>query len=118
MTAPRRAFASPLAAVVLAVAATMSCSDDPGDMNKGGPSLAPRITQITPNAGPTDVAISARITGSNFLSGATVKVDGSPVNATVVNTSQIDVTMPLHAAGRVDIVVSNRDGVSATLTGG
>ena len=114
MTAPRLGFAIPLAAIVLAIAATVSCADGPGN----GPSGALTVTRVTPNVGPTDSPVKVWIVGSGFRNGATVTVGGSPVSATVANFNEINATLPPHAAGSVDIVVTNPNGESKQLTGG
>ena len=45
------------------------------------------------------------IAGTGFQSGDTVTVDGSRVNATVLSENTISLTMPAHAAGKVDVTV-------------
>jgi hypothetical protein len=46
-----------------------------------------------------------RIAGTGFQSGDTVTVDGSRVDATVDSAYTISLTMPAHAAGKVDVTV-------------
>ena len=53
------------------------------------------------------------------MAGATVTVGGSPATGvTVVNGTTIAATTPAHAAGAVNITVTNTDGQSSTLTSG
>lgn len=116
---PLRGTCMSLLLVTLAAAGTAACADESnGTVNRGGPSPTLRVTQVVPNAGPTDSPVAVRILGSGFANGATLSVDGSPVNATIVSASEITATIPPHAAGRVDIVVTNPNGESTRLTGG
>lgn len=59
------------------------------------------------------------ITGSGFQVGATVTFGGSAATAIVVaSATSITCLTPAHAAGAVDVKVTNPDGGSATLTNG
>lgn len=59
------------------------------------------------------------ITGTNFSAGATVRFDTSlATNVNVVSSTSITATSPSHAAGPVNVVVTNTNGQSATLTNG
>ncbi len=72
---------------------------------------APTVTGISPErrervAGGTAVTI----TGTGFLAGATVSLGGTPATGvTVVSSTSITATTPAHAAGAVDVVVSNAE---------
>src|SRR5439155_11880501 len=58
-------------------------------------------------------------TGTNFAAGATVSVGGDAATAvTVVNSTTIAATTPSHAAGAVNVTVTNADVQSGTLAGG
>lgn len=79
----------------------------------------PGVSGITPNSGPTAGGTSVTINGSAFVAGATVSIGG--VAATSVNVSSsttITATTGAHTAGTVNVVVSNPDGQSGTLTNG
>jgi hypothetical protein len=79
----------------------------------------PTITSITPNSGTTAGGTSVTISGSNFVSGASVGFGGvASTNVTVINSSSISAITPAHTAGTVNVVVTNRDGQSGTLTNG
>ncbi len=79
----------------------------------------PTITSVSPNSGPTAGGTSVTITGTNFSAGATVKFDTTlATNVSVVNSTSITATTPSHAAGPVNVVVTNANGQSATLTNG
>ena len=79
---------------------------------------APTITTISPNSGSTKGGTAVTITGTNFVSGATVTVGGTAAtNVTAVSSTSITATTPVHAAGAVNVVVSDSSG-SGTLTKG
>ena len=59
-----------------------------------------------------------RITGAGFLDGASVTLDGVAAPIISFTSTAILVVTPAHAAGKVDVVVTNPDGRIATLTGG
>ena len=84
----------------------------------GTGSSAPTITAISPNSGPTSGGTAVTITGTNFLSGATVTFGGTAAtNVTVVSGTSITATTPAHAAGAVNVVVTDSGG-SATVVNG
>ncbi len=59
------------------------------------------------------------ITGTGFLAGATVSLGGTAATGvTVVNSTSITATTAAHAAGAVNVVVTNSDAQSGTLTNG
>lgn len=61
----------------------------------------------------------ASIYGTGFGDGATVTIGGvAATSVVVVNQLTITCTTPAHAAGAVDVVVTNLDGGTATLTNG
>jgi hypothetical protein len=77
----------------------------------------PTVTSVSPNTGPTAGGTSVTITGTNFSSGATVKFDSTlATSVTVVGSTSITATTPSHAAGPVNVVVTNTNGQTATLT--
>lgn len=81
-------------------------------------SVVPVISSVAPNGGAAAGGTLVRITGVNFggVAGATgVKFGGT--NATVydvVSPGIIEAVAPAHAAGQVDVVVTNAAGASAT----
>ena len=80
------------------------------------PSLAPAVTAISPTSGSANGATAITITGTGFLSGASVKLgDTVATGVTVVSSTSITATTPAHAAGPVSLVVTNSDGQSGTL---
>ena len=83
------------------------------------PNPAPTVTSITPNTGVTTGGTAVTVTGTGFLSGATVKLGGtSATSVVVVNGTTITAATPSHAAGAVSVVVTNTDAQSGTLTNG
>ena len=75
------------------------------------------MTVVSPNTGATVRNSSVTIRGSGFLPGATVALDATAAQVTVVNSLTITATAQAHAAGTVDVVVTNPDGQSGRLTG-
>jgi hypothetical protein len=80
----------------------------------------PTVTLVAPVSGPVAVGTPVTITGTGFVSGAAVTFDGLPATGiTVVSATHITATTPAHAAGPVDVVVTNPDGQSSLpLVGG
>ena len=83
----------------------------------GGPTApAPTVSSITPNTGPTTGGTSVTISGSGFVSGATVSLGGAfATNVAIPNSNTITATTGPRSAGVVDVVVTNPDNQSATL---
>ena len=78
----------------------------------------PTVNQVSPTGGPTAGGQSVTITGTNFRSGATVTFGGTAAtNVVVVDAFTITATTPAHAAGVVNVVVTNTDTQSGTGTG-
>jgi uncharacterized repeat protein (TIGR02543 family) len=74
----------------------------------------PTVTGIAPSAGPTAGGMSVTITGTGFLSGATVKFGSSEATGVTVNGStSISATSPA-GTGTVDVTVTTPGGSSAT----
>jgi uncharacterized repeat protein (TIGR01451 family) len=91
------------------------------------PEPAPAVTSITPSSGENTGSVSiTNLAGSDFQDGATVKLTKSgqsDINATgvtVVNTNTITCNFNLTgaAAGQWNVVVTNPDAQSGTLTNG
>ena len=83
------------------------------------PNPAPTVSSITPNSGTTNGGTAVTIAGTGFLAGATVKMGGTSATVlSVVNSTLITATAPAHVAGAVDVVVTNTDTKTGTLTSG
>jgi hypothetical protein len=82
-------------------------------------SPAPSVTSVTPNNGAAGGGTGVTIGGTGFVSGATVKFGGTAATSVVVvSGTQITATTPAHAAGAVNVVVTNPDTQTGTLTNG
>jgi len=80
---------------------------------------APTVTGVNPNNGPAAGGTPITISGTNFVSGATVTLGGTgATNVVVVNSTTITATTPAHAAGAVTVTVTNPDTQSGSLTNG
>jgi len=83
----------------------------------------PVSTSVNPPIGPIAGGTSVTITGTGFQAGASVTfadaTGATPLTSvSVVNTTTITGTTGAHPAGVVDVVVSNPDQQSSSLTGG
>lgn len=80
---------------------------------------APAVTAVSPNTGPTSGGTSVTITGSGFVATPTVTFGGTAATGvTFVSATTLTATAPAHAAGLVNVVVTNPDAQSGTLTNG
>jgi hypothetical protein len=87
--------------------------------NTPPPVPAPTVSSVSPNSGSTQGGTNVTIAGTGFLAGAVVQFDGvNATNVTVVSSTSITATTPPHAVGAVNVVVTNTDGQSGTLTNG
>ena len=81
-----------------------------------GPAPSPTIGGVAPNFGPVAGGTGVSITGTNFASGATVTLGGAAATSvSVVNPSLITAVTTAHAAGTVDVVVTNPGPQAVTL---
>ena len=79
----------------------------------------PTISSVSSNSGSTLGGTTITITGTNFVSGATVNVGGNAcTNVVVVSATSITCTTPAGTAGPADIVVTNSDTGTVTSMGG
>jgi hypothetical protein len=76
--------------------------------------VAPSITSISPPGGLIGEPVT--IAGTGFLPGATLTLDGVPAKVTDLTSTAIMATTPTHAAGVVDVVVTNIGGQKGILT--
>jgi hypothetical protein len=78
----------------------------------GGPGL----TSVSPTSGPTAGGTTLTITGSGFVAGATVRVNGvAATGVTFVSSTQLRANTPAASAGTYAIQVTNPDSQAATL---
>ena len=79
---------------------------------------APTVTAVGPSLGPTAGGLGVTITGTGFVAGATVSIGGvTATGIAVASATSVTATTPPHAAGAVDIVVTNPDGQNGRLAG-
>ena len=80
---------------------------------------APTVTAVSPNTGSTAGGTSVTITGSGFAATPTVSFGGTAATGVaVVSATTLTATVPARAAGVVNVVVTNPDAQSGTLTNG
>lgn len=80
---------------------------------------APSVSSVNPSSAPAAGAISTTITGSGFTSNASSVTIGGNLLTSVLrpNGTTITGSVPAHAAGTVDVIVSNSDAQTGTGTG-
>mgnify|MGYP003694103587 CR=1 FL=1 len=67
---------------------------------------SPTVSSVAPTSGPIAGGTAITITGTNFVSGATVSVGGTAATGvTVVNSTTMTATTPAHSAGAVSVTV-------------
>jgi acid phosphatase len=82
------------------------------------PNTAPLVTAVSPTSGSTTGGNLLTVSGTGFASGATVTIGGTLVSTVTVNGStSLSLTAPPHAAGLVNLVVTNPDGQSGSKNG-
>lgn len=83
---------------------------------------APTVTALSELAAMDDGAVTTTVTGTNFVSGAVVKIDGvNCTTSTFVSATQMTCVVPATTGGRianVNVTVTNPDAQVGTLTGG
>jgi len=80
---------------------------------------AVKVTTVKLNEGHIKGGNEVTITGTGFADEATVKFGGVPASdVKVVNNTTITAKTPPHDSGKVNVVVTNPDGQSATFTRG
>jgi hypothetical protein len=77
---------------------------------------APAVEAIVPSSGPTTGGTPVKITGSDFLSGATVTIAGRPLTEVVATGNELTGRTPPGIAGKAEVVVSDEYG-SSTASG-
>lgn len=82
---------------------------EPPEQGKDHVGPAPTITEISPKEGSTEGGEAVTITGDNFSSSVVVTFDGAKAKVTSATETSITVETPKHAAGLVDVIVTNED---------
>jgi hypothetical protein len=89
-------------------------AEDGADGETTGP--APRLDTVSPPSGPTEGGTLVTLYGENFAADAAASFDGLACVGSIVHTPRrITCRTPAHAAGAVDVSVTNPDGQSSTL---
>ena len=79
---------------------------------------SPTLTSVSPTSGPTSGGTTITLRGTNFLSGATVRVGGAAASSvTVASSTRITARTPAGTAGARDVLVTNPDGRAAVRVG-
>ncbi|MEI7926141.1 MAG: IPT/TIG domain-containing protein, partial [Chloroflexota bacterium] len=80
---------------------------------------APTVSAVAPALGPSAGGTSITITGTGFVSGATVTIGGTAATGvTVVSATSITATTPAGTPGSATVTVRNSDGQAANVGGG
>jgi hypothetical protein len=84
------------------------------------PAIAPTVVTVSPPQGPVAGGTLITITGTGFLPGATVSVGGAACVVQSINVAGTQITCITGArgVGAANVVVTNTDSGTATLTGG
>lgn len=80
--------------------------------------LAPHVIVVLPGEGPVLGGTATFVVGENFIDGATLTFDGTTTPYTYINSNALRCFTPPHAAGAVDVVVTNADTQTGTLVEG
>ena len=120
-----------IARVIVAVAlglamASVGCGESPSSPTPppAPPTASPPIPAATsiravnPEAGQVSGDVVIHVLGSGFQVGASVTFDGAAVPVIEVASQSIAVRIPPHAAGVVEVAVTNPDGSTARLPRG
>jgi len=72
------------------------------------------VTSVSPTSGSVNGGTLVSVRGSGFKSGLAVTFGGAAATVTIFSSTSISAFTPAHAAGAVDVVVTNGDGQTAT----
>jgi PKD repeat protein len=96
-----------------------AAKNDSTILSRSGQMPAPVIFAVSPSSGSTAGGQGIKITGTGFLARAIVTIGGTPATqVSVLSGNSITAIAPPHAAGTVDVVVTNTDGQSSSLANG
>jgi hypothetical protein len=95
-----------------------ACDFEVVQLGHNPPPPAPIVQAVSPASGTTGGGTVVRISGIGFRTGATVSIGGVPATgASVQRSTQIVAVTPAHAAGAVNVVVTNPIGLAGTAVG-
>ena len=76
------------------------------------------MTAVSPNAGKAAGGNSVTVTGTGFLSTGSVTFGGTAwTSLSITSDTSLTITSPAHAAGQVDVLVTNTSGTSGVVAG-
>ena len=103
-----------------AVTVTVTVNGQNGSLANGFAYVVPpTVTNVSPNSGSTLGGTAVTITGSNFVTGATVTFGvAAATNVAVVSSTTITATTPAGTAGAVTVSVTNLGSQSGSLASG
>jgi hypothetical protein len=79
----------------------------------------PTVVSVAPNSGPTNGGTRVTILGAGFENSVTVNFGAVPANSVeVINSTNLTAVTPPSAPVTVNVVLTNADGQSTTLTNG
>ncbi|MCI0342429.1 MAG: IPT/TIG domain-containing protein [Planctomycetales bacterium] len=85
----------------------------------GTPAGAPVVTNVSPAFGPPAGGTAITLTGTNFVSGATVTIGGNPATSVVfASATQLTAVTPAGSAGAQTVIVTNPSGLAGSLGNG
>jgi hypothetical protein len=96
-----------------------SAEDNAGTLTPG-PAYAkktPTVTSITPNSGPAAGGSRHIVTGTKFCPGVTATIGGHACTVELLDEQHFALTTPAHAAGALNLVVTNVNAEAATKAG-
>ena len=112
-----------VAALLASAGMTFGCGDDsPVAPTTGNPlqpsrGAAPIVQRVVPNKVGTVVQTQVTVYGERFHAESTVTFGGTPASVVSAAATELTLLAPVHAAGTVDIVVTNPDGQTGRLDG-
>jgi CSLREA domain-containing protein len=117
------AFIAVLPSAALGPWVTATATDPSGNTSEFSacvPVPGPAVTAISPTSGPASGGTPVVIAGTNFQTGATVKIGGASATlVSVVGGAEVDASTPLLSAGTLnDVVVTNPSSLSGSLAAG
>jgi hypothetical protein len=114
----RSAALRTFAAMLLAVTVTACGEDSPDPVVGPGPSVPLRLASVSPSVGGIRDNTRISLSGTGFQQGATLTVGGLSLALTIFTSTTGSATVPPHAAGPVDVVITNPNGERSQLAAG
>ncbi len=80
---------------------------------------SPGLTSISPTNGKLTSGTLVTLAGNGFLSGASITIGGATCSSpNIISGTTLTCFAPANAAGPADVIITNYDGLSSTLTQG